>query len=180
MDTEVRYVQIRNMDVVNGEGLGCAVFFQGCPFHCKNCFNQETWDMDGGKIWTEDTTREVLNVIEPLHIKRISFLGGEPMLERNRELLNDLLYMIKLRRPDMRVWIYTGFLYEDLLSGEGALLVEEILWNVDVLVDGTFKEDLKNFKLKFRGSSNQRIIDVQQSLKEGQVVCFDKYMELRD
>lgn len=181
MQTEARYIQIRSMDVANGEYIGCAVFFQGCPFHCKNCFNQETWDMDGGKAWTDETTQEVLHLVSGSHLKRITFLGGEPMIDRNLGLLESLVHSIKDIRPDIKIWVYSGFLYEDLITRKGREKeILNVLECVDTLVDGTFKEELKDFKLRFRGSANQRIIDVQESLKQGVVVCDERLMKLRD
>jgi anaerobic ribonucleoside-triphosphate reductase activating protein len=178
-----RYIKIRDMDIANGEYIGCAVYFQGCPFHCLNCFNEETWDFDGGKEWTSEETRHILTLIEGVHIKRITFLGGEPFIDRNLDLLCYLTKEIKRKRPDIKIWIYSGFLLDNLIyqnddaDRKGRLL--DILSNVDILVDGQFKDDLKDFRMRFRGSSNQRIINIPETLKVGHVILNDKLMELR-
>lgn len=178
-----RYIQIRNMDIANGEYIGCAVYFQGCPFHCFNCFNSETWDFDGGKEWKEETTNEVLNLIGHKHLKRITFLGGEPLIDRNLDLLVYLTSEIKKIRPDMSIWIYSGFLYDNLILNNTDIERKDkllkILNNVDILVDGQFKDELKNFKLRFRGSENQRIIDMKATLQNNQIILRDDLMKLR-
>lgn len=181
MNNDVRYVQIRSMDVANGEYLGCAVFFQGCPFHCKGCFNEETWDMNGGKPWVDNTTNEVLKLVQEEHLKRISFLGGEPMIDRNIDLLADLLHKIRELRKDIKVWVYSGYVFEMLMkrADENSKILD-ILSNIDYLVDGQFKEDLKDFKLKFRGSSNQRILDMHNSMKQLKPICEERLMLLRE
>lgn len=181
MIEDVRYVQIRSMDVANGEYLGCSVFFQGCPFHCKGCFNKETWDMEGGKPWTSETTDEVLELVKEEHLKRISFLGGEPMIDRNISLLADLLDKIKDIRADITVWVYSGYVFESLLErAKSNSQILDVMRNIDYLVDGQFKEDLKDFKLRFRGSSNQRILDMKESMKGMKPVLDERLMELRE
>lgn len=178
-----RYIQIRNMDIANGEYIGCAVYFQGCPFHCFNCFNPETWDFDGGKEWKDETTSEILNIVSQKYLKRITFLGGEPLVDRNLDLLIYLTNQIKELRPDMLIWIYSGFTFDNLVYNnkdiERKNKILKILKNVDVLVDGQFKDDLKNFKMRFRGSENQRIIDVQETLNNDRIILRDDLMKLR-
>lgn len=161
----MKYAQIREMDVTNGSGIGVALFTQGCPYHCKNCFNPETWDFDKGTDWTEETENNIIELLKPEYITRLSILGGEPLIERNIAPLTALLKRVKSVYPDKQVWLYTGGDFEVL---EG--LYEEIFQYIDILIDGRYIDDLRDYKLKWRGSSNQRIIDVQASLKSGDVV----------
>ena len=161
----MKYAQIREMDVTNGSGIGVALFTQGCPYHCKNCFNPETWDFDKGIDWTEETENNIIELLKPEYITRLSILGGEPLIERNIEPLTALLKRVKGIYPDKQVWLYTGGDFEVL---EG--LYEEIFQYIDILIDGRYIDDLRDYKLKWRGSSNQRIIDVQASLKSGDVI----------
>ena len=161
----MKYAQIREMDVTNGNGIGVALFTQGCPYHCKNCFNPETWDFDKGTDWTKETENKIIELLKPEYITRLTILGGEPLIERNIEPLTALLKRVKGVYPNKRVWLYTGGNFEVL---EG--LYEEIFQYIDILVDGRYIDDLRDYKLKWRGSSNQRIIDVQASLKSGDII----------
>ena len=161
----MKYAQIREMDVTNGNGIGVALFTQGCPYHCKNCFNPETWDFNKGTDWTKETENKIIELLKPEYITRLTILGGEPLIERNIEPLTTLLKRVKGVYPDKQVWLYTGGDFEVL---EG--LYEEIFRYIDILIDGRYIDDLRDYKLKWRGSSNQRIIDVQASLKSGDVV----------
>ena len=161
----MKYAQIREMDVTNGNGIGVALFTQGCPYHCKNCFNPETWDFNKGTDWTKETENKIIELLKPEYITRLTILGGEPLIERNIEPLTALLKRVKVIYPDKQVWLYTGGDFEVL---EG--LYEEIFQYIDILIDGRYIDDLRDYKLKWRGSSNQRIIDVQASLKSGDVI----------
>ena len=161
----MKYAQIREMDVTNGNGIGVALFTQGCPYHCKNCFNPETWDFDKGTDWTKETENKIIELLKPEYITRLTILGGEPLIERNIEPLTALLKRVKGIYPDKQVWLYTGGDFEVL---EG--LYEGIFQYIDILIDGRYIDDLRDYKLKWRGSSNQRIIDVQASLKSGDVI----------
>ena len=161
----MKYAQIREMDVTNGNGIGVALFTQGCPYHCKNCFNPETWDFNKGTDWTKETENKIIELLKPEYITRLTILGGEPLIERNIEPLIALLKRVKGIYPDKQVWLYTGGDFEVL---EG--LYEEIFQYIDILIDGRYIDDLRDYKLKWRGSSNQRIIDVQASLKSGDVI----------
>lgn len=161
----MKYAQIREMDVTNGNGIGVALFTQGCPYHCKNCFNPETWDFNKGTDWTKETENKIIELLKPEYITRLTILGGEPLIERNIEPLTALLKRVKDIYPDKQVWLYTGGDFEVL---EG--LYEEIFQYIDILIDGRYIDDLRDYKLKWRGSSNQRIIDVQASLKSGYVI----------
>lgn len=164
----MKYAQIREMDVTNGNGIGVALFTQGCPYHCKNCFNQETWDFNKGIDWTKETENRIIELLKPKYITRLTILGGEPLIERNIEPLTALLKRVKSVYPDKQVWLYTGGDFEVL---EG--LYEEIFRYIDILIDGRYIDDLRDYKLKWRGSSNQRIIDVQKSLKEGEIILYE-------
>ena len=167
----MKYAQIREMDVTNGNGIGVALFTQGCPYHCKNCFNPETWDFNKGMVWTKEIENKIIELLKPEYITRLTILGGEPLIERNIEPLTALLKRVKVIYPDKQVWLYTGGDFEVL---EG--LYEEIFQYIDILIDGRYVDDLRDYKLKWRGSSNQRIIDVQASLKSGNVVFSSENM----
>ena len=164
----MKYAQIREMDVTNGNGIGVALFTQGCPYHCKNCFNPETWDFNKGTDWTKETENRIIELLKPEYITRLTILGGEPLIERNIEPLTALLKRVKSVYPDKQVWLYTGGDFEVL---EG--LYEEIFRYIDILIDGRYIDDLRDYKLKWRGSSNQRVIDVQKSLKEGEIILYE-------
>ena len=164
----MKYAQIREMDVTNGNGIGVALFTQGCPYHCKNCFNPETWDFDKGTDWTKETENKIIELLKPEYITRLTILGGEPLIERNIEPLIALLKRVKGVYPDKQVWLYTGGDFEVL---EG--LYEGIFQYIDILIDGRYIDDLRDYKLKWRGSSNQRVIDVQKSLKEGEIILYE-------
>lgn len=160
----MRYAQIRSMDISNGENVGVSIFVQGCPFHCKGCFNQETWDFNGGKEFTKNIENKFLKLIDRPHIKRVSILGGEPLCKENAE---GVLRLIAQIPDDKEIWIYTGFTYEALTSDVSTDDLETTIWRsrikdilnaIDVLVDGQYIEELRDLSLKFRGSSNQRII----------------------
>ena len=167
----MKYAQIREIDISNGSGIGVALFTQGCPYHCKNCFNPETWDFNKGMVWTKETENKIIELLKPEYITRLTILGGEPLIERNIEPLTALLKRVKGIYPDKQVWLYTGGDFEVL---EG--LYEEIFQYIDILIDGRYVDDLRDYKLKWRGSSNQRIIDVQASLKSGNVVFSSENM----
>ena len=164
-----RYALIRKMDVSNGEGIGISLFVQGCHFHCKNCFNPETWDFEGGKEWNDDVKKRFLELASNEHVHRISILGGEPLCEENAETVLDLCKEIKDLYPNKKIWVYTGYTWEELFQKH---INKEALNNVDVLVDGPYKDELQDFNLMFRGSSNQRVIDVKQSIKRGEVITL--------
>ena len=164
----MKYAQIREMDVTNGNGIGVALFTQGCPYHCKNCFNPETWGFNKGTDWTKETENKIIELLKPEYITRLTILGGEPLIERNIEPLTALLKRVKSVYPDKQVWLYTGGDFEVL---EG--LYEEIFQYIDILIDGRYIDDLRDYKLKWRGSSNQRVIDVQKSLKEGEIILYE-------
>ncbi len=163
----MRYNTIRKMDISNGPGIRVSVFFQGCEFHCKNCFNPETWDFNGGQEFTEDTINEVLELCSKSHIKGLSILGGEPFHPKNIEATTALAKAFKEKYPEKNIWAWSGFLFDNYLKDTEAIKY------IDVIVDGQFKDELHDFRLRWRGSSNQRVINVQKSLKTGEVVLYD-------
>lgn len=163
----MRYNKIRKMDISNGPGVRVSIFMQGCTFNCKKCFNPETHDFNGGKEFNEETIHRVLKLCKNENVKGLSILGGEPMHPKNVEGTTKLAKAFKQRFPDKNLWVWTGFLFDKDLKDK------EVLTYVDVLVDGQYVEELRNPKLKYSGSSNQRVIDVQKSLKEDKIILID-------
>ena len=159
------------MDIANGPGVRVSIFLQGCSFNCKNCFNPETHDFQGGQEFTEQVIEEVLELCSKEHIVGLSILGGEPMHPKNIDGTTKLARAFKERFPTKTIWSWTGFLYDKDLKGK------EILNYLDVLVDGQFEEELHSPTLKWKGSSNQRVIDVPLSLKEGKIVLFESELQ---
>lgn len=166
----MRYGQIRKYDVANGPGIRTSFFVTGCDAHCKNCFNEDYMSFSHGDLWTEDETKKVIEYLKLDEVEGLSILGGEPF-----ENTLDLLEVIKDIRmnSDKPIWIYSGFTFEILSS---IPVARELLSYCDVLVDGLFVEEKKDLKLKFRGSSNQRIIDIQESLKNDKIIYMNQYM----
>lgn len=162
-----RYNTIRRMDISNGPGVRVSIFFQGCHFHCKECFNSETWDFDGGKEFGEDEINLILDLASKDYIKGLSILGGEPLHPANLEGSLKLVKAFKDKYKDKTIWMWTGYTYEDLNDSQ-----KEVVNLLDVLVDGQFKIDLKNLKLKYSGSSNQRVIDINKSNKENKLILI--------
>lgn len=192
----MRYAQIRSMDISNGEGVGVSLFVQGCPFHCKNCFNSDTWDFNGGKEWTEKTKNKFMELIDRPYIKRVSFLGGECLAEQNIDEVLKLVKQIRISFPEKTIWLYTGYklelLSEEVYNGTKQICTishfypipnknefaknqvkrSEIIELCNIVVDGEYIDEQKDLSLKFRGSKNQRVIDVKQSLEQGKVVLY--------
>lgn len=163
----MRYAQIRSLDISNGEGIGIALYTQGCRFHCKNCFNSELWDYTKGKEWSSEVEDCLVSLLSRDYIDRISFLGGEPLSEENLEDLDNLLNRIRKECPSKKIWMYTGYTYEAIKDR-----LSYILKNIDVLVDGLYVDELRDLKLEFRGSSNQRVIDIQNTIKCNEVITL--------
>ena len=161
----MRYNKIRKMDISNGPGVRVSVFLQGCSFHCKSCFNSETWDFKGGKEFTDETIEEILDLCGKSHITGLSILGGEPMHPKNILGTIKLSKLFKEKYPKKDIWIWTGFLYENVCN-------KEIFNYIDVLVDGQFDEELYDPRLKWRGSSNQRVIDIKKSIKRKKIFLY--------
>lgn len=164
----MRYASIRSLDISNGESIGVALFTQGCPFHCKNCFNPETHDFSGGKEYTLEVRDKIVSLTSRSYIKRFSILGGEPLIDRNKQDLISLCSMIKRVRPDIKIWVYTGNTFENIKQSW-----YDLLYNyVDILVDGQYVDELKDLRLEFRGSSNQRLIDVKETYKNDNIILY--------
>ena len=162
----MRYNKVRKMDISNGPGVRVSIFMQGCTFHCKNCFNPETHDFMGGEEFTEDTIDQVLKLCENANVEWLSILGGEPMHPMNIEGTTELAKKFKEKFPNKNLWVWTGFLFDRDLQNK------EVLKYIDVLVDGQYVDELRDPRLKYNGSSNQRVIDVQNSVKQGKVIFY--------
>ena len=170
----MNYAALKKFDIANGPGVRVSLFVSGCRHRCKNCFNSEAWDFNYGKPFTDETKREILAELEKDCISGLSLLGGEPFEPENIPALTELLKTVKVLFPEKKVWCYTGFEFEVLKEK-----AREMLSLTDVLVDGKFIEEKKSPDLIFRGSSNQRIIDVQKSLKEDGAIWLDGVWERR-
>lgn len=163
----MKYAKIRKMDISNGEGVRVSLFVQGCSFHCKNCFNQETWDFNGGKEFTTAEIQKIIELADKDYIAGLSILGGEPLHNNNVDEVFHIVATFKEKFPNKNIWLWTGFKFEDAIKDSKRKF---ILRNIDVLVDGQFEEDKKDLTLKWRGSSNQRVIDCKKSLAENKVI----------
>ena len=162
----MRYNLIREMDISNGPGVRVSIFMQGCSFHCKNCFNPETWDFEKGNEFNEKIIHKVLDLCGKDYIKGLSILGGEPFHPKNIDGTTKLAKSFKEKYPDKTIWAWSGFKFEELKKNE-------VFNYVDVLVDGQYMDELHDFKLKWRGSSNQRVIDVKKSLEKDKICYYE-------
>lgn len=172
----MNYAAIKKHDIANGTGVRVSLFVSGCTHHCKGCFNPETWDFKYGKEFTAETMEEIINALSPSYIEGFSLLGGEPFEPSNQEVLAPFLTRIKKLYPNKTIWCYSGYNFEsDMLTGKlgDSNITDEMLSDIDVLVDGEFVEALKDVSLRFKGSSNQRIIDVQKSLATDSLVLWE-------
>ena len=172
----MNYAEIKYCDIANGIGVRTSLFVSGCTHHCENCFNKETWDFKFGKPFDSDTEQKILQSLKPSYIDGLSLLGGEPFEPINQRGLVGLLKRVKEEYPDKTVWCYTGYTLEsDLLSESRARceVTDEMLSYIDVLVDGEFVQELYDISLRFRGSSNQRLIDVKKTLEAGKTVIWE-------
>lgn len=192
----MRYAQIRSLDISNGESVGVALFVQGCHLHCKNCFNAETWDFNGGKEWTLEIEQKFIDLIDKPYIKRVSFLGGEPLANENVNEVLKIINKIRLLFPEKTIWLYTGYKVDDIYKNYFLLspsardicntepdyiviekskkdeLRSKIISQCDVLVDGRYIDSQRDQSLKWKGSKNQRVIDVKKSLQEDKIILY--------
>ena len=176
----MHYAEIKTCDVANGPGVRVTLFVSGCTHRCQNCFNEETWDFHYGKPFTAETGNDLINALRPAYVKGLTLLGGEPLEYSNQQGLLPFVRRVRKELPEKDIWCYTGYTFEtDVLGRMCAEHQEtkELLSYLDVLVDGEFVQELKEMGLRFRGSSNQRIICVQESLREGKAVLWTDGME---
>lgn len=172
----MNYATIKNCDIANGPGVRVSLFVSGCTHRCKGCFNAVAWDFDYGEPFTQDTIDTVLSMLAPDYIRGLTLLGGEPFEPQNQAALLELLRQVKSKYPQKSIWAFSGYLFDrDILSGGLGPwdITREILSYLDVLVDGPFVEEKKNLSLRFRGSENQRLIDVPSSLEQGRVILWE-------
>ena len=175
----MRYALARSMDINNGPGICATLYVQGCSHHCKGCFNPETWDFNGGQLWNRRTELQFIEVCKKPNVKNICILGGEP-LDQGKDMY-DLLMRIKdeVGKP---IWLWTGYTWEEIIRDKNMItqqnlnpkkmIMESIITTCDIVIDGQFVEDLYDESLKYRGSSNQRVIDVKESLKRKEIVLY--------
>lgn len=174
----MNYATIKNCDIANGPGVRVSLFVSGCTHHCKGCFNEIAWDFEYGQPFTQQTIEQILEMLKPDYIKGITLLGGEPFEPQNQPALVELLRQVKAVYPEKSIWAYSGYLLDrDMLSGRlgDSAITREFLGYLDVLVDGPFIQEQKNLSLRFRGSSNQRLIHVPSSLERGEVVLWEDW-----
>lgn len=166
------YLKIDDFDIANGVGIGVSIFFAGCDMNpkCKGCFNKEAWDFNVGKPFTQEVRWEVLDLMDNPNISHLSILGGEPLAKNNITSVSILCHKAKVAFPDKKVWVWTHYTWEELMKDD---LNFYLLKDIDILVDGEFIEEQKDLTLPFRGSKNQRLIDVQKSLEENKTVLYD-------
>lgn len=180
----MKYASVRSMDISNGENVGVSLFVQGCPEpHCSNCFNPETWDFNGGKEWTEETENKFIKLASRPYIQRISILGGEPLADQNLDGVLKLVNKIRVLLPDKIIWLYSRFTWEQIMypivtddfnpkREEMLQKRRDIISQCDILIDGRYIDSQRDVSLKWRGSANQRVIDVKESLKQDKVVLY--------
>ncbi len=174
----MNYATIKNNDIANGPGVRVSLFVSGCTHHCKGCFNEIAWDFDYGEPFTQAVIDRILDMLSASHIKGITLLGGEPFEPQNQPALLDLLRQIRAKFPEKSVWCFSGYLFDrDILPGclGNPAITREMLGYIDVLVDGPFVESQKNLMLRFRGSENQRIINIPASIEKGEIVLWEDW-----
>ena len=184
----IRYASIRSMDISNGESVGVALFVQGCRLHCHNCFNPETWDFNGGKEWTQETEDKFIKLANRPYIKRLSILGGEPLADENLDGVLHLVDRFRLSFPNKTIWIYSGYIFSELFMYDEKIKRfpnylrkdvmeiyqkrQQIISKCDVMVDGKYIDSQRDISLRWRGSKNQDVINIQQSLQNGEIVLW--------
>ena len=164
----MNWAEIKKNDIANGEGVRTSLFVSGCRHHCKNCFNQSTWDFNHGSEFTQHEVGGILTLLKRPYISGLSILGGEPLHPRNVASIHDLIIQVRKSVPDKNIWLWSGFTF-DQLNEEQLSCVKD----VDVMVDGRFVDELKDFRLKYRGSSNQRVISIKDTISNGKIVEVD-------
>ena len=174
----MKYAKIKKCDVANGPGVRVTLFVSGCNHHCKNCFNKEAWDFNYGDDFTQKEEQEIIDNLKPSYITGLTLLGGEPFEQVNQEGLVPLIKKVKATYPDKEIWCYTGFTFDkqildQMIKQENRETTKQMIDNIDYIVDGKFVDELKDPKLRFRGSSNQRIIDVKKSLAQNEIVIWE-------
>ncbi|MCI2048399.1 MAG: anaerobic ribonucleoside-triphosphate reductase activating protein [Lachnospiraceae bacterium] len=184
----MNYATVKYCDIANGEGVRVSLFVSGCTHHCRGCFNEEAWPFEYGEPFTGETEERLLDLLDHSYIAGLSLLGGEPFEPENQQGLVPFLYRVRERFPHKNVWCYTGYTFESDLLGQGgrkkpagrrdprSKLTDEMLSMTDILVDGEYREELRNISLQFRGSENQRIIDVKASLQSGHTILAERFM----
>ena len=174
----MNYATIKNCDIANGPGVRVSLFVSGCTHRCKGCFNEVAWDFNYGEPFTQKTADAILDMMKPDYIQGLTLLGGEPFEPQNQPEIVALLRQVKAKYPQKSLWAFSGYLFDkDILSGRlgDPAITKEFLSYLDVLVDGPFVEAKKNLMLRFRGSENQRLIDVPESLAEGEIVLWQDW-----
>ena len=174
----MNYATIKNCDIANGPGVRVSLFVSGCTHRCPGCFNEEAWDFDFGRPFTQETIDEIITMLSPAYVKGLTLLGGEPFDPRNQGAIVELMRQVKAKLPEKGIWAFSGYLFDkDILSGKlgNWEITKEYLSYLDVLVDGPFVMSKKNLSLRFRGSENQRLINVPASLAAGEVVLWEDW-----
>ena len=171
----MNYATIKPIDVANGPGVRVSLFVSGCTHHCKGCFNSKAWDFNYGKPFEKQAEEEIFSALSPDYIEGFSLLGGEPFEPQNQETLLPFLRKLKDKFPNKSIWCYSGYSFEDIVAGNvgDKLTAMSMLSLIDILVDGEFIEEQKDLHLRFRGSANQRVIDVKKSLRSDSIVFWD-------
>ena len=170
----MNYATIKNCDIANGPGVRVSLFVSGCTHHCPGCFNEVAWDFDYGQPFTQQTIESILDMLRPDYIRGLTLLGGEPFEPQNQAAVVELLRQVRAALPEKTIWAFSGYLYEDIVSGKLGD-TREYLSYLDVLVDGPFIEAKKNLALRFRGSDNQRLIDIPLTLKNGRITLWQDW-----
>lgn len=165
----MRYNQIDSCECCNGIGIGVSLCLQGCPIRCPDCHNKVTWDFAGGKKYTDETQQQILKLLQQKYITRLSLYGGEPMMQDNIYPLGQLIDAARQEKPDLKVWVWTGFTIEYLME-RNPITFFDFLNKIDYLIDGPFIQEKKDLTLAFRGSSNQRVINAKESIKQHKII----------
>lgn len=178
----MNYIKISKYDTANGTGIGVVLWVSGCNCHCHGCHNPQTWDFNAGQLFTDDTMQEILKALDKPYISRLTFSGGHPLEPQNRETVYKIIKAVKENFSNKSIWLYTGYAWEEILDKEekyenfevNGISPLDIVKYCNILVDGRYEEDKRDISLAWRGSSNQRVIDVQKSLKQNKVVLWEE------